>query len=679
MYEEVLNEMTMNVYGDDVTDVRQRTNSTMKQDSVHSPSDSTHLRKSQEAAYEDPENDNDVFKLNEHRVTINDGLVQKNARLRKLAPPKIKIPDNGSASFPVKRGDVTIEESAKLPQAAETFSIEEDEKINTNSRIQRNVTQLFIRYRDVAKIVMFFIVNVCIIAYLTAAIMYSRVQGECSLEWCDGVGLLIILLALVYFGLFYYFIIKKFFGRFIFRKVFKPINNGWNKLVKNRYLRIVILSLPLVAVILYLVLDSIDNTERLQSGVGVIVIILLGYSFSRHRSQIRWRPVLWGLGIQFVLGLLTIRWSVGRNVFQCISNKVATFLGYADVGAKFVYSDLLIDANIFAFRPLSVIFFLSFMVQILYYYGAMQWIVLKLGWLLQISMGTTVCESVNAAASIFLSMSESPLLFKPLLKDLTKSELHAVMTGGFATVAGSVMAAYISFGVEPVHLLTASVMSAPAALCVSKLFYPETEESKTSADNIVIERGDETSVLDAATKGALLGIQLVLGIIANLIAFVSFIAFINGILSWLGAHVGVENLTLEFILGKVFIPLSWIMGVEWEQCEEVARLVGIKTIVNEFVAYEQMGKSKAANKLSPRSEMIATYALCGFSNPGAIGILIGALVTLAPERRSAVTEVAFRAFIAGSATCFLTASIAGMLTTDEELIPTPKTMAVFHI
>ncbi|KAJ4439381.1 hypothetical protein ANN_07503, partial [Periplaneta americana] len=556
----------------------------------------------------------------------------------------------------------------------------------------------------------------CAIQYVP--VIFSFFAGECSLEWCDGVGLLIILLALVYFGLFYYFIIKKFFGRFIFRKVFKPINNGWNKLVKNRYLRIVILSLPLVAVILYLVLDSIDNTERLQSGVGVIVIILLGYSFSRHRSQIRWRPVLWGLGIQFVLGLLTIRWSVGRNVFQCISNKVATFLGYADVGAKFVYSDLLIDANIFAFRPLSVIFFLSFMVQILYYYGAMQWIVLKLGWLLQISMGTTVCESVNAAASIFLSMSESPLLFKPLLKDLTKSELHAVMTGGFATVAGSVMAAYISFGVEPVHLLTASVMSAPAALCVSKLFYPETEESKTSADNIVIERGDETSVLDAATKGALLGIQLVLGIIANLIAFVSFIAFINGILSWLGAHVGVENLTLEFILGKVFIPLSWIMGVEWEQCEEVARLVGIKTIVNEFVAYEQMGKSKAANKLSsrdtgpwffeedgvtvtvnsqrytfminnflaprlnalqidqvwlqqdggishtaqislqPRSEMIATYALCGFSNPGAIGILIGALVTLAPERRSAVTEVAFRAFIAGSATCFLTASIA---------------------
>lgn len=194
---------------------------------------------------------------------------------------------------------------------------------------------------------------------------------------------------------------------------------------------------------------------------------------------------------------------------------------------------------------------------------------------------------------------------------------------------------------------------------------------------LILCYSDENSVLDAATKGAMLGIQLVLGIIASLIAFVSFVAFFNGILSWFGMLVGVEGLTLEFILGKVFIPLAWIMGVKWDECEEVGRLVGIKTIVNEFVAYEHFGKSKLAGLLNPRSQLIATYALCGFSNPGAIGILIGALVTMAPEKRNVITEVAFRAFIAGSATCFLTASIAGMLTTSGDLESSVVSMPVF--
>jgi len=412
--------------------------------------------------------------------------------------------------------------------------------------------------------------------------------------------------------------------------------------------------------------------------LGVIVILILGFVFSRYPGQIKWRPVIWGLYIQFVLGLIVIRWSVGRSIFQCLGDKVATFLSYADAGSSFVYGDMLISSGVFAFKALSVIFFLSFIVQILYYYGAMQWFVLNVGWLLQKSMGTTVCESVNAAASIFIGMSESPLLFKPFIKDLTRSEVHAVMTEGFATVSGTVMAAYINFGAQPAHILTASIMSAPAALCMAKLFFPETERSKTTTDNIVIEKSEESSVVDAATKGAMMGTQLVLGIIANLIAFVSFVAFINGILSWLGMLVGYEVLTLEFIFGKVFIPLAWIMGVQWDECEEVARLVGIKTIVNEFVAYEQMGESKRAGLLSPRSELIATYALCGFSNPASIGILIGALVTMAPENRSAITEVAFRAFIAGSATCFLTACVAGMLSADEDLVSSAGPMPVFN-
>ncbi|KAJ9591154.1 hypothetical protein L9F63_002309, partial [Diploptera punctata] len=232
----------------------------------------------------------------------------------------------------------------------------------------------------------------------------------------------------------------------------------------------------------------------------------------------------------------------------------------------------------------------------------MQWIILKSGWILRVFMDTTVCESVNASASIFLSLSQTPLLFKPLIKDLTKSELHAVMTAGFATVSGSVMAAYMSYGIQPVHILTASVMSAPAALCISKIIYPETKESVTTIDKIQIIKGDERSVLDAGIKGALLGIHLVLGVIANLIAFISFVKFLNGSIIWLGKLVKLEDFDLEFIFSKIFIPLAWLMGVESEECPEVARLVGLKTVVNEFVAYRELGISKKAGLLSPRND-----------------------------------------------------------------------------
>ncbi|KAJ9591155.1 hypothetical protein L9F63_002310, partial [Diploptera punctata] len=496
-------------------------------------------------------------------------------------------------------------------------------------------------------------------------------SGECEFDWCDGLGMLILVLAFTYFGLIYYHIIKKYFGSSINEKVIKPAGTKFLEDHDVKFgwviLKIIICLIPLIAALVYIGVDTIGSSHRLISLLGLFVILAFGFLFSKHPRKIRWRPVLCGLGIQFVMGLLTIRWTVGRNIFQCIGDKATIFLGYADEGSTFVYGEALIKSNTFAFQALSVIFFMSFMVQILYYYGAMQFIIVKLGWFLQTIMGTTVCESINASASVFLGMSESPLLVKPYLKDLTKSEMHAIMTGGFATVAGSVLAAYISFGVSAAHLITASVMSAPAALCYAKLFYPETEESRNRSDNIVIEKTDDSSALDAATKGALAGIHLVLGIIANIIAFIAFIAFLNGLLSWLGMLVGVEGFTFEFILGKVFIPLAWIMGVQASECEEVARLIGIKTIVNEFVAYEQLGKVKSTivSKRKFESEMIATYALCGFANPSSLGILIGALITMAPNQRTIITEVAFRAFIAGSATCFLTACIAGILMPDD--------------
>ncbi|KAJ9591156.1 hypothetical protein L9F63_002311 [Diploptera punctata] len=520
---------------------------------------------------------------------------------------------------------------------------------------------------------MMYLLHIFVASYVGLAIHFWNENGRCTIDWCNGLGMLIIILSFIYGGLIYYQIIKKYFGQFLYQNIIHPVHLWWKNQLKQRHVRFAAYSLPAGVALIFLIFDTEGHSERLKSTLGMTVILLLGFIFSRYPGKIKWQPVMWGLGIQFLLGLLIIRWSVGRFIFQCIGEKAATFLRYGNEGARFVYGHQLIDNGVFAFQALAVIFFLSFIVQILYYFGAMQWLVLKLGWVLQISMGTTVCESVHAAASIFLGMSESTLLFKPYIKDLTKSELHAIMTEGFATVAGSVLAAYISFNIEPAHLITASVMSAPAALCYSKLFYPETEQSKNRVNNMVLEQSNDNSVLDAATRGALSAIELVLGIIATIVAFVSFTAFLNGVISWLGVLVGLDDLSFEYVLSRIFIPLAWLMGVEWEQCGEVAELIGLKTVVNEFVAYQQLGKLKIAGKLSPRSEMIATYALCGFSNPGALGILVGVLATVAPMQRSAVTEIALRAWIAGSATCFLTACIAGMLTTEENLLQTIST------
>lgn len=263
-----------------------------------------------------------------------------------------------------------------------------------------------------------------------------------------------------------------------------------------------------------------------------------------------------------------------------------------------MYGDYLIEMGVLAFAVLPILFFTSFCISILYYLGAMQWFITKLGWILQAFLGTTVCESVTAAANIFLSMSESPLLIRPYIKILTHSEIHAVMTSGFATVSGSVFAAYISYGAEAAHLITASVMAAPASLMVSKLFYPETVKSRTKSDNIQMEPSEDTSILDAASNGATIAISLVLGIIANLVAFVSFVAFINGVLSFFGVLVGIEDLSLRYIFQYCFMPLAYVLGVPWNESGYVGELIAIKTFINEFVAFSKLGEFKEANLLS---------------------------------------------------------------------------------
>ncbi|CAK9833522.1 Solute carrier family 28 member 3 [Anthophora retusa] len=535
-------------------------------------------------------------------------------------------------------------------------------------RSNNTLNNFLSNYRKTFKFLLLALSNLVILVYFIFATIHWKNNNYNNIDWCNGYGLLIILLTIVYVGIFYQLISNR-FSENILSRCKRPFSDLLKNIRKTRYGGIigqaVIYTCVILAIIVFLIIDTADSRERLMSGVGVVILMSFGWIFSKHPGRINWRPVICGLILQFLLGLVTIRWPVGRSIFQCFSGKVEGFLNSAKSGAKFVYSDDLVDKGVFAFSAMSVIFYFSFIIEILYYLGVMQCIILNLGKILQKLMGTTICESVPCAANIFIGMTESALVVKPYLNKLTTSELHVIMCSGFATVSGTVLAAYIKFGANPAHLITASLMATPAALCYSKLFYPETEKSAVNFENIKLGKSDASSLMDAASRGAAAAIPLVLGIIANIIGFVSLVSLINEVLSWIGLLVGYKGLSFELILSKVFIPLSWIMGVPWDKCEYVATLIGLKTVVNEFVAYETLGKYKKQGIIFGRTEAIATFAICGFANPSSFGITLSVLTALAPDRKENIAKAITRAFIAGSAVCFLTACTAGLLISND--------------
>jgi len=547
-------------------------------------------------------------------------------------------------------------------------------------------------------------------SYFIAAIHYGATEVEGSLDYCTDVGFLVILTVMVYIGFIYFFLIKPYFPRAILKNFKRVLVDLRSKIPDSIFYALSYTVVPFI-ICIFVIADTWYEPQRLYSALGLFILVLLGFLFSKHPGYVFWRHVVWGLCLQFVFGAIILRWQVGKNVFDCIGRKVAAFLEFTDSGSEFVFGYLVsrqpfiaplvngtanevaqqINLNkaippVFMFKVLSIIYFFNFCVSMLFYLGTMQWIVVKLGWLLQVTVGTTACESLNASANIFLGQSEAPLMIKPYLPDMTRSELHAVMTGGFATVAGTVLAAYINFGVSASHLLTASVMSAPAALAFAKLFYPETKKSKTTSANIIFPKSEDSNILDAASNGAVQSVILVGNIAASLVAVLAFVAFMNSLLGWFGGLVGAPYISFQYILGLVFYPLSFLMGIDCtpvapccgegscpdgfycDQCQAVAVLVGLKTIVNEFVAYEKLPGMVASGMLSARSEAIVTFALCGFSNPASIGIQIASLSYMAPSRRGDISQVAFRAFIAGSCACFLTACIAGTLIKESSLV-----------
>jgi len=490
--------------------------------------------------------------------------------------------------------------------------------------------------------------------------------------WCHGDGILILITILTSLGCLYYSV-KHFFGQHIYESFLKPLKFKLDEVWRIKAVRYAACGVLGAALAIFLAVDTAGDRQRLMSVFGLVALVGFGFVFSAAPRAVVWRHVLWGLALQFVLGLVLLRWPVGIAVFRCLGDKVSAFLAFTDKGTGFVFGILpttqITNGPIFAFYVLPVILFFSFCLQILYYLGVVQWVVLKLGWALQVTVGTTTCESVNAAANVFMGQTEAPLIIKPYLPLMTKSELHAMMTGGFATIAGAVMAAYISLGISGSHLITASVMSAPAALAYAKLFYPETEKTKTALKDMPTVKSEESNMLHAAIEGVTTAVPLVACICANLIAFIAFVAFFNGVFNWSCMLVAVEDgvCSFENVFGYVFMPLAWLMGVRWAEAHAVGSLIATKTIVNEFVAYAELTRMANAGELSPRSRIIATYALCGFSNIGSIGIQLGGIGAMAPSRRADASKVVVRAMIAGSAACFLTACVAGALLDDDAI------------
>uniref|UniRef100_A0A8C0IZH5 Sodium/nucleoside cotransporter n=1 Tax=Chelonoidis abingdonii TaxID=106734 RepID=A0A8C0IZH5_CHEAB len=430
----------------------------------------------------------------------------------------------------------------------------------------------------------------------------------------------------------------------------------------------------LVGLVTWLVLDTSKRPEQLISFAGLCAFVLFLFACSKHHAAVPWRTVFWGLGLEFVLGLFIIRTDPGFEAFQWLGNQIQIFLSYTTAGSSFIFGDRLI-MEAFAFQALPIVVFFSCVMSILYYVGLMQWVILKISWLLQITMGTTPTETLSVAGNIFVGQTEAPLLVLPYLADMTLSEVHAVMTGGFATIAGSVMGAYMSFGIDPSSLIAASVMAAPCALAMAKLVYPEVEESKfKSKEGVKLARGAEQNILEAASNGAATSVGLVANIAANLIAFLAVLKFINVALSWFGEMVNIKGLSFQVICSYILMPVAFLMGADWADSPLVAELLGIKIFLNEFVAYEQLSTYKK-NRLSGleewsgdrkqwismRAEIITTFALCGFANLSSIGITLGGLTSMVPQRKSEFSSIVLRALLTGGCVSMLNACVAGIL------------------
>lgn len=407
--------------------------------------------------------------------------------------------------------------------------------------------------------------------------------------------------------------------------------------------------------------------ERGISALGLVTMLALAWLMSSNRWKVSPRLILGGVGLQLLFAAIILRTNGGHALFGGVKVFFDTIMACVDTGTNFVFG---FDTQgkpsfleSFALRALPVIIVFSSLMSVLYYFGIIQLVVKACALVMQRTLGTSGAESLAAAANILIGQTEAPLVVRPYLMEMTKSELMALMVGGFATVAGGMLAAYANMGISAGHLVTASFISAPAALVVAKILQPEVEESKTLGTVTLDAKSEAVNVIHAASMGAADGMKLAINVAAMILAFLALIAacefIVGGIGSWFG-----QEWSLQAALGYGFAPLAWLMGIPKEDCLDAGRLLGIKTVANEFIAYKQLSDwmpEGEAHHFTERTEVILTYALCGFANFGSIGIQIGGIGPLIPERQALLAQLGFRAMIGGTLAAFMTACIAGML------------------
>jgi concentrative nucleoside transporter, CNT family len=419
--------------------------------------------------------------------------------------------------------------------------------------------------------------------------------------------------------------------------------------------------------------------HRLISVVGILVFLGIAWTMSSHKTRVSPRIILGGLLLQFGLALFILRTPVGAAVFDAIGAVFLALLECVNAGSQFVFGEEFAE-HFFAFKVLPTIIFFSAFMSIFYYYGVMQFIVGIFAKAMQKTLGTSGAETLSAAANVFVGQTEAPLVIRPYISSMTMSELNAVMIGGFATMAGGVLGGLIEMGkqvqgetvtylIRPQDLLAASVMAAPAALLIAKILQPETETPKTFGDVKVEVEDPSTNVLEAIANGTIGGLQLALNVGAMLLVFLALIAVIDLLLGWTGAQFNYVTATGEYtwslgaILGRLFAPLAWLVGIKWEDCLPAGQLLGLKMATNEFVAYGQLtewGNPESTVELSARSRKIMTYALCGFANFSSIGIQLGGIGGISPERRADLARLGLRAMIGGTIVALLNACVANI-------------------
>jgi concentrative nucleoside transporter, CNT family len=407
---------------------------------------------------------------------------------------------------------------------------------------------------------------------------------------------------------------------------------------------------------------------RFTGILGLLTMLGLAYAFSTDRKAIRAKTVAWGLGLQIVFAIFVLKIDFGRALFQRAGAAVNRLLSYSFVGSQFVFGDLGKQGSsmgfFFAFQVLPTVIFIAAFFAVLYHYGIMQFIIRIAAWVMTRVMGASGAESLDVAASIFMGQTEAPLTIRPFLSDLTESELMTVMTAGMAHVSGGIMAAYIAFGIDPKHLLSAVIMTAPGTLLLAKMLVPETGQPKTAGRVVMSEEEEQQekheNLLGAIARGTTDGLHLSLNIAAMLISFLALIALTNGVLGGIHNHwFSWFPTSLERIFGTLFAPIAWLIGIPWHDCPIIGNLLGTRMVLNELVAFSMLGPQKGS--LDPRSFTIATFALCGFANLSSIGIQIGGIGALAPNRRGDLARLGVRAMLAGTMANLMSASIAGML------------------